>query len=163
MGALYFLILIVGFSFALIFEGRVDEEKELEIRILEKVFQDLTGKKNIKVFVIGPEGQDFAENIKKFSKKLKKVKACGGSDIVYVAGRYTKKLPPECRGMMVFGSRREVLFRYSNAVGSFYWKKGRPNLTLIRERLKRMRIRLSPDYNRFIESLKESHRERFKR
>jgi hypothetical protein len=156
MGIFTLLLLFFGFSFGVLFEGRAHEEKELEVKILEKVFGDLLKKKRIRVYVLGSGKEEFLNSLKKFSEKIRSVSSCESSDIVFIAGHYSGKIPKNCRGRMVFGSRREIIFRYPDSVGSFYWKKGRPNLTLIRERLKKRNIKLPPDYNRFIESLKET-------
>lgn len=40
---------------------------------------------------------------------------------------------------------------YPNAVGAYFWQKGRPNIIMIRARLDRERIRLPAEFDRYIE------------
>ena len=143
---------------AVLLEERFEEERELEIRIIEKVLRDLLNKKEVSLYVLGSKREEFLRNIEEFSEHLKPVKDCRKGEILFIAGIYRKEIPPECREKIIFGSRREYIYRYSNSIGSFYWRKGRPNLTIIRERLKKWKMDLPKEYDQFIESLDESKR-----
>ncbi len=155
--------LLLGFNLlvhAVLLEERFEEERELEVKIIEKVFRDLLSKEEVFIYVIGSRKEEFIKSVEEFSDHLKPVKDCKKGEILFIAGLYRKEIPPDCRGMLIFGSRREYIYRFPNSIGSFYWRKGRPNLTIIRERLKKWKMKLPKEYDQFIESLDESKRRR---
>ncbi|WP_457600641.1 hypothetical protein [Hydrogenivirga sp.] len=136
--------------------GRVSGPQELEVRIIEKLFQDLLGKDEVKVFVVGDKRERYVNNIRKFSHELKVSPSCDDADIVLIAGSYREGVSARCKNKPFFSTRREHAFSIRNCLGAFYWKKGRPNILLIKERLEERGIKLPPEYKKFIESIKES-------
>jgi len=46
----------------------------------------------------------------------------------------------------------EQLKRYANAVGAYFWQKGRPNIVMIRSRLDKAKISLPSDFDRYIDN-----------
>ncbi|GEM_PF-340952 len=147
------LLLCFSFCFGKLPVKEFSNEKELEIRILEKIFSDITGKRKVKVYLLGNKSNYFSTNMKKYSKNLKEIKNCKEADIVFLAGRYKNKLPKSCYGKVVFSSRRKDVFIRKNCIGAFFWKKGRPNILFIREKLNRKKVKLPSEYDKFIESL----------
>ena len=158
MRLIVLLLFLNIFSYAVLLEERFEEERELEVRIIEKVLRDILRKRDVYIYVIGSKRDEFLRNIEEFSDHLKPVMDCRKGEILFIAGVYKKEIPKRCRGKPIFGSRREYIYRYSNSIGSFYWRKGRPNLTIIRERLKKWKVNLPKEYDQFIESLDESKR-----
>jgi len=151
----FLMLVLLGFAFGFgeVIIRNFSDEKELEVRILEKIFTDITGKKKVRVVILGSKRDYFSRNISAYSERLKESKSCRKADIVFLAGVYRGKLPKGCGGKILFSSRKKDIFLRENCVGAFFWKKGRPNILFIRERLRKKRIKLPPEYNRFIESL----------
>jgi len=151
----YLLLVMLGlaFGFGDVIIKEFSDERELEIKILEKIFADITRKKQVRVVILGNKSTYFSEGIRRYARRLKETKTCKKADVVFLAGVYRGKLPGECGGKILFSSRRKDILLRENCVGAFYWKKGRPNILFIRERLRKKGIKLPPEYNRFIESL----------
>jgi len=57
----------------------------------------------------------------------------------------------KCKNKILFVLDYSLLDKYTNAVGAFYWKKGRPNIVFIRSRLEHNKIKLSKSYDKYIE------------
>ncbi len=152
MKGLLTLLLAIAVGFSEIIVREFSDERELEIKILEKIFTDITRKKSVRVIILGNKSDYFSEGIRRYAERLKEAKSCDKADIVFLAGVYRGKLPKGCGGKILFSSRKKDILLRENCVGAFYWKKGRPNILFIRERLLRKRIKLPPEYNRFIES-----------
>ncbi len=57
----------------------------------------------------------------------------------------------KCKNKIILVLDYTLLHKYTNAVGAFYWKKGRPNIVFIRSRLKQHNIKLSESYDKYIE------------
>ncbi len=144
------------FAFALLLISTVAygvEPGELEVKILERVFGDLTGKRRVKIFIVGSERDRFVKNIERFSVKIRTVDSCKDADLVFIAGK-GKEFPEGCRGRLTFSTSREDILLVEECVGAFYWKKGRPHILLIKEKLQERGISLPDEYKRFIESLR---------
>ena len=127
--------------------------QELEAKILEKLFTDMVRSERVMVFILGEKREYYKKNLKRYAERIVIVSSCEKAEIVFVAGELGE-LPEDCRKKTLFSTKREHLFRWYNCVGAFYWKKGRPNLLLIEERLRDMNIELPRDYRKFIEPQK---------
>ncbi|WP_457641534.1 hypothetical protein [Persephonella sp.] len=124
-----------------------EKEKELEIKILEKIATDITKKEKVKVYLVG-----YPENLViSYSKKLKTTDTCKNSDVIILKEK--SEIP--CKGKIILTTNYYLLLNYPDAVGAFYWKKGRPHLVFIKERLERKNIKLPPDYDKFIIELSD--------
>jgi hypothetical protein len=69
---------------------------------------------------------------------------------VIVADRYSGRLERFHKPILVL--RYDLLKLYPSAVGAYFWQKGRPNIVMIRPRLRRAGIHLSGEFERYIES-----------
>ncbi|WP_456485197.1 hypothetical protein [Hydrogenimonas sp.] len=76
---------------------------------------------------------------------------CDEADLVIV--KYPEDLPKHCPlpSQAVFGLDYKLLHRYPNAFGAFYWKKGRPNITLIGPRTRRLKIEIPDALEKYTE------------
>ena len=148
------LAILISFSIALAhFWGDIHRSKDrAEAKLLQRIFSDLTGKETVKVFVIGSEAERYKEIFKHLTRKIKVTEGCPSADLIFLAGYIEGEPPKDCRGIPIFSNRRSCLFKWKGCVGSLYWKKGRPNLVFIKERLDLYRIDLPPEYEKFIES-----------
>ena len=132
---------------------RARTPKELELKILEKLFTDLTSSREVRVMVLGEKTPYYISLFAGGSEVLRPVGSCEEADLLFLAGGYEGDIPRRCRGKVVFSSRKKHIFLWEDVVGAFFWKKGRPNLLLIKERLEEKSIKLPREYEKFIEPL----------
>jgi hypothetical protein len=131
-----FFLVLFNFSIGL------EREKELEVKIIEKISSDMLGKDRIRVYLVGyPQ-----ERIIRYGKKLIIATNCISADIVIVK----EKMEISCKGKIILTTNYYLLLEYPDAVGAFYWKKGRPHIVFLKERLKKKGITLPYEYEKFI-------------
>jgi hypothetical protein len=58
----------------------------------------------------------------------------------------------KCKNVPIVALDYSLLKKDKNALGAFYWQKGRPNITFIANRLKKKGIKLPKEYERYIEN-----------
>ncbi|RLJ70864.1 hypothetical protein BCF55_1149 [Hydrogenivirga caldilitoris] len=146
-----FLLLVFGVCPVFADVGlRSANPEELEVKILEKLFKDMLQRKEVNVLVLGDRKESYERNIREYSDKLRTVESCKEANILLIAGD-TKSIPEECLNKPIFSTKKENINLFKNCLGAFYWKKGRPNIILIKERLEERGIRLPSEYERFIE------------
>ncbi len=145
-------ILLIGLGWTAHFEFRSPEE--LQVRIFEKIFTDMFRKRTVNVFLISMRKRELSELFRRFSKRIRVVQNCMEADIVLVTSR-NSFIPMECSEKIIFSLYRDDIFRIDRCVGAFYWRKGRPHIVFVKEKLQSFNIVLPPEYEKFIESLEE--------
>ena len=60
----------------------------------------------------------------------------------------TEDLPPN---LIKFVGDYHLLKHYKNAIGGFYWQKGRPNLIFLKSSLQEYRLKLPPKFQKYVE------------
>lgn len=102
-----------------------------ESKIIKLIFDSLYGgdvsiytKDSKKVDIINEAG-------------FKLVDSCSQADIVYSS----KKLKG-CNNKPLFTDNFKVFSKNKNAIGAFYWKKGRPNILFLKPRLDKFNLTL---------------------
>ncbi|WP_457621341.1 hypothetical protein [Persephonella sp.] len=120
----------------------MEREKELEVKILEKISADILKKDYIKVYLLGyPK-----ERILKYGKNLIITESCETAEIIIVR----EKVEIPCKDKIILATNFYLLLEYPDAVGAFYWKKGRPHIVFLKERLDKKGITLPYEYEKFI-------------
>jgi hypothetical protein len=112
----------------------------IEVKLLEKVLSDMFDTQKIYVCVYG---SDKSEKIKKYSNKIV-ITDCQDAQIILTDRYIPENFKP------VFALNDEVLRVIKNAIGGLYWKKGRPQLIFLEDRLNRFNIKLPPEYKGFM-------------
>lgn len=132
---IFFLIMVLVFrSFAE--DGLATK---YEVKIIERLVMDITGKFNPKVCVAGYP----ATNIYQYSSNLV-ITSCGQADIV---------ISNSARGLaydkpvIVVGSFET---NESDVIGSIFWRKGRPQIVLIEKNIKRFNLTVPEEYRKYI-------------
>jgi hypothetical protein len=127
---LVFLIIGIGFLY-----GGVEERI-----LLEKVFENLFNKKVIKVYA-----SKDVQKLLKGSVVIKIVKECKKADII--VGNF---VDINCsKPVFVFSY---FLYKdHSNILGAFYWRKGRPQLRLRHNVIKKYNLFIKDDLKDFLE------------
>ncbi len=145
---LLLILLILKTGFGTIISRTSGKDVKYEIKILEKIAEDITHKTLIKVYVIGYD----KKKIKNFSNHFTLVQDISDADIVII-NKY--KDIHNLRNKIIITTDFSLLKEIPESIGALYWKKGRPHIIFIKERLKDYNIKLSDDYKRFIVSEKE--------
>ncbi len=142
------ILLILKTSFGVIISRTNEKDIKYEIKILEKIAEDITHKNKINVYVIGYD----RKKIINFSNHFILVEDIQKADIVIV-DKY--KRISELKNKIILTTDFNLLKEIPESIGALYWKKGRPHIIFIKERLKDYNIKLSDDYKRYIVSEKE--------
>ncbi|MDQ7055576.1 MAG: hypothetical protein Q9M89_03460 [Persephonella sp.] len=139
-----FRLIYVFMLFYLVFAFASEEQiHRVEAEIISKICSAIS-KKDIGIKVYLTENMKY---IIKYSKIFVPVDSCEDADIV-VAGQEIHN----CRGKIMVVTRYFLLKRYKNAVAAFYWYKGRPNITFVKEKLERYHISLPEKFSKFVDS-----------
>lgn len=112
----------------------------IEVRLLEKVLSDMFD--SSKVFVCLYD-TNKAQTIKKYSDKII-ITDCQNAQIILT----DKHIPENSKPVFVLND--ELLRTLKNAIGGLYWKKGRPQLIFLEDRLDKFNIKLPPEYKGFM-------------
>jgi hypothetical protein len=116
---------------------------EIEVKIYEKIISNFDVSSRIKVF---SNDKNIIKDIKLYSKKLEIVNKNDAK--VYILSHKIDKIP---KNKIVIVTNYELLKEIKNSIGAFYWKKGRPNILFIKDRLQRKHLKMSSGYNQYIE------------
>jgi hypothetical protein len=117
-----------------------------EQRLINRVFHALSSSRS--PYRIYFEGSQLPEILRN-NDEVRLVSDPREAQII-VADRVSKKLERYHKPILVL--RYELLKSYSQAIGAYFWQKGRPNIVMIRQRLRRVGIRLPSDFERYIET-----------
>lgn len=119
-------------------------DMQYELKIYKTLLHNLFPKKQtIKVW------SDCSKKKKIFSQlhHIKIVDNSNDADILIVQNQ--KNLPKD---KIIFATNYLILEHYKKeAIGGFYWKKGRPNILFLKSNLSRHNIHLPVSFNDFIE------------
>ena len=111
--------------------------------IFNMITKSITKKSNSKVYI-----HTQVDSLQKYPGNLKIVNGCNKADVVILSTM--KNLPQKCLKKVLFGTRYSHL-KNPEVVGAFFWQKGRPNILFYQERLEKKNIKLSPNFNKYIE------------
>jgi hypothetical protein len=113
----------------------------VEVRLIEKILVDMTNKQPVNVCVINYD----VNKILNYSTYLR-ITRCENADFMII-GKDGEELSYN-KPAIVFDE--DLVKRVKNAVGSLYWRKGRPQLIFIKSRLDRYRIQLPSEYKKYL-------------
>jgi len=135
------LKILLAFILVISFKALSQEDPiQVEVRLLEKVLSDITQKQLIYVCIYDSEKIQY---IQKYCTKIH-ITNCEKADIIIA----DKEVPYNDKPVVALNE--EILKKLKNAIGGLYWKKGRPQLIFLEDRLKKFDIQLPSEYNRFI-------------
>ena len=112
--------------------------------IFDMIITNLIIKKNIKVYL-----HTHIESIEHFPHDLIIVKNCEDADIVILST--LNNVPKSCENKILFGTKYSHL-QDKKVIGAFFWQKGRPNILLYRHRLEKNNIKMSTNFDKYIEN-----------
>jgi hypothetical protein len=113
----------------------------IEVRLIEKILIDMANKQPVNVCVINYN----ANKILNYSTYLRITK-CENADFMII-GKDTEEINYN-KPAIVFDE--DLIKKVKNAVGALYWKKGRPQLIFIKNRLDKYKIQLPSEYKGYL-------------
>jgi len=132
------LILILCTSF-------LNASNDISTKIIATLLKQLEGNK-YRVW-IDPHTEKNSIIITK--EQLNTTKHCEDASILLLYS--DTPIDSKCKNKVIFVLDYALLHKNTNAVGAFYWKKGRPNIVFIRPRLEQYKLKLSKSYDKYIE------------
>lgn len=85
----------------------------------------------------------------KENNNFKTTNNCKDASIVILQDQ--KKLTKECATRAIFVLNYELLSEIPQSFGALFWKKGRPNIVIIKSRIKAQSIQVSNDLKPYLE------------
>lgn len=130
------LILLSTYSFS--------GEVEIAAKIIDKISTELTKKERVSVYTTDIRNL----YIIKISKHLNREKACTSADLVLTKDETL----PMCGDKTLFFATDYLAFKKnSQAVGAFFYQKGRPSIVFRKEQLNKHNIVLSKEFEKYID------------
>ncbi len=136
-------IIFLAFAVSLI-ASATKIEKEIYSTILKGIFPQ---KKVVKVWV----DKDSKRKIFRKIPFIKLIKDYKNADIVFIYKAKTLK-NRKIDNKIIFVGKYRLLKEFQDMViGGFFWQKGRPNIIFLRKNLKKHKITLPSDFEKYIE------------
>ncbi|WP_028950816.1 hypothetical protein [Sulfurihydrogenibium subterraneum] len=135
------LKILLAFILVISFKALSQEDPVYtEVKLLEKILLDITQKQAVYICIYDSEKVQY---IQKYSTKIH-ITNCQNADIILS----NREIPYSNKPVIALNE--EILKQLQNAIGGLYWKKGRPQLIFLEDRLKKFDIQLPSEYDRFI-------------
>jgi hypothetical protein len=121
------------------------QESDIKIhaKMMDKLAVDILQKEKIKIY--DPLN---SRNYANYLTHSTIVDGCEDADIAVVS---IPKQTNGCKNKIILVTKYDLLNEIPDAIGAFYWQKGRPNLVFIRSRLIEKKIRLNNEYSNHID------------
>ena len=131
--------IVVFFFFTTVLFGASSESK-----IIKLIFTSLFEKSNVSVYVTDLKKSNVIKEAGFLS-----VEFCKEADIVY-----RTNMLQECKNKPLFTDSYQSFQNEENAIGAFYWKKGRPNILFLQSRVQKFRLKMAKNLEKYqMESL----------
>ncbi|MBU0925015.1 hypothetical protein KKG81_09030 [bacterium] len=125
-----------------------DKEIEIEAKIISNIAKSSI-KDEIKLYI--PNISNLERNA--YSKFINLVDNCEDANFIFL--KKDMKINSLCKNdnsnKLIFTDNYEKLLNDNRYLGAFFWNKSRPNITFVKNRLENKKIKLSLDYEKFIE------------
>lgn len=139
----FILLLLLSLSLFSSNTTLLSVEKQIIKKILYAVVPD---KKIINVYF---QGSNIPDSIKK-NKVIHIVKDYKKADVIIVEQKNCKQNKNLHKPIIVLDYN--LLSKCPNAIGAYFWQKGRPNIVMIEPRVKKEGIKLPDEFKIYLES-----------
>lgn len=129
----------------LLFSSIHATEKESATKIIKAIISVISPKQQ-KVWV-DKKNKNISQFI--YLKSLNIKENCEDSNVLLL--KSDVQLQKACKNLPALVLDYNLLNRYDNAVAAFFWKKGRPNIVFIKDRMKKFEIKLPMEYQIYEE------------
>jgi hypothetical protein len=116
---------------------------KIEIQIYEKIVSNFDKNNKIKVY---SNNKNIIDKIRKYSHKF--IISDKKNAKIYILSSKIDNFPKD---KIVIVTSYDLLKEIKNSLAAFYWKKGRPNILFIKDRIKRKNLFLNPKYDKYVE------------
>jgi len=132
-----------GFIIVLILITNVFGSNEnYELKLYEKILPSIFKKH----FLIYTDSKN--KDIIEYSSNLKMAVNCRDADLLL--GKGFKNLSATCQDKPVFSTSYRSFLNNPNAIGAFYWRKGRPQIRFKADALKKYDLKLPKSLEEFV-------------
>lgn len=131
-------------TLTLILSPLFSSELETASKIMDRISMVLINKET--AFVITNDSRN--QEILSYSKSMKSAASCSNADMIIT---HTKNLPRCDKEVLVFATNYLAFKELPNAIGAFFYQKGRPNIIFRKENLEKYNIMLPSEFNKYIE------------
>ena len=116
----------------------------IETQIIERIATSLFPKQKISAW---GETAD-QKNMIKQSEKIKEAVDSSNADLIIVSKNLPQNLSKNC---VIITTEYSQLIKDERIIGAFFWQKGRPNLLFLRPRMQKANVKLSHEFDKYIE------------
>lgn len=114
----------------------------IEVKIIKKLLIDMSQNQTVKVCTIGYK-------VERLSDEKIIVTDCYNADFIII-GKDSYLIYKNKPAILLNVDDIKNIKTYRNVIGAFYWKKGRPQLIFLKDRMQIYNIKLPKEYERFI-------------
>ena len=122
-----------------------DSSDNLRIKILEKIITEISVNKEMKVW---SDNKNILRSLKEHNK-VKTTDNCEDATIIILQEH--SNLINICSSRAIFVLNYKLLSDIPQSFGALFWKKGRPNIVIIKSRIKAQSIQVSNNLNPYLE------------
>jgi len=116
----------------------------LRTKIVETIMNEVSINANM---LIWSDNTTLQTNLK-INNKLNVVNDCQSASILIIE---TNNLPKECKDKHIFALNYKLLVEVDNSFGALFWKKGRPNIIILKPRADKQSIEIKKGLEPYLE------------
>jgi tRNA(Phe) wybutosine-synthesizing methylase Tyw3 len=137
------LFVILTFLTTLVFAS--DESSNIKTQILEKIISEISIDKEIKIW---SDNKNILSTLKE-KNNFNTTSSCVESSIVILQDK--DNLTNDCNKKHIFVLNYKLLSEIPQSFGALFWKKGRPNIVIIKSRINNQVISVTNDLKPYLE------------
>lgn len=137
--------LISALIFSIFILSASENTEHLRAKVLEKVFTNISINEEIKVWC---DNKAVLAQLKD-NGKFKTVNNCKDATLVILSSK--ESMTKECENKHIFTLNYSLLSDIPTSFGAFFWKKGRPNIVIIKSRIESRDIKISNNLEDYVE------------
>ncbi len=116
-----------------------------QVKILEKIVSEISIDKQMRIW---SDDKEIIFEIKR-NNKLLTTKNCQNATLIILKDK--KNLPNICKNIHIFVLNYKLLSEIPKSFGALFWKKGRPNIVIVKPRIKAQNIKITNNLRPYLE------------
>lgn len=129
-----------------------DKVIDLEAKIVSKIAKDITKEQRINLYI--PDIKNIDKKV--YASKFNIVNDCNSANFIFIKYGEDKLKCGNIDNKYFFTNNYKKLLHNKKFLGAFFWSKSRPNIVFIKDRLSQKDVKLSNEYNKFVEDYDEN-------
>lgn len=122
-----------------------DSSDSIKVEILKKIITGISINQTVDIW---SDNDNILARLKEHNK-LNTAESCKDATIVILENK--KSLPLECASKHIFVLNYQLLSDVPQSFGALFWKKGRPNIVILKQRINAQAIEVSNDLKPYLE------------